>query len=491
MTTPATSNDMPRRFVWTKRWAVCIATLIIVVVVVTRGWWGYVASIRLTAAIEEVHARGEPILVTDFATPRIPDEQNAAFFINRACAAIYPNAQGPSSSSKSFPDYLPYRPIWHQMADRAYAANPTALADARRARQAPGVDWGTRYATPFVTVFPRTYLNMGHQLGLLLADVSLRAHFRGEDREALEYVADIRSLSRTVHSTPLLVDHLLATGIDGLACARIETIAGGLTVEGVTRAATTVPSARPATRRQVTDLIASLLDDAPYDRDVTRAHHGQRMLEVDTILWAASRSVVLRPMYEFDAARVARGRSNFADAVGSATWPDAMKVMGPRPSVRTFAPTRLLSYSLATGQHRSVEIAFRNRAERRFAALALATRLFSLDYGRFPTRLDELVPAYLPSLPVDPFSPTGEPFGYVLAMTGTRPVAYSVAEDGVDDTVDETGLGPDVCRGWPSMTGNTLAKDQQRDLSRWQPATPPSDYMPTNEDGSPETLPDE
>ncbi|HUS93448.1 MAG TPA: hypothetical protein VM695_16440, partial [Phycisphaerae bacterium] len=74
---------------------------------------------------------------------------------------------------------------------------------------------------------------------------------------------------------------------------------------------------------------------------------------------------------------------------------------------------------------------FRDRAMSRMAAIRLAMRLCELDRGLRPARLAELVPAYLPAVPADPFADDGRAFGY--SPNAARPVLYSVYEDGTDD----------------------------------------------------------
>ena len=67
----------------------------------------------------------------------------------------------------------------------------------------------------------------------------------------------------------------------------------------------------------------------------------------------------------------------------------------------------------------------------RMAATALAIRLYELDHGRRPVALEELVPEYLPAVPLDLFAADGRAIGY--APANAPPVLYSVNVDGVDD----------------------------------------------------------
>ena len=95
---------------------------------------------------------------------------------------------------------------------------------------------------------------------------------------------------------------------------------------------------------------------------------------------------------------------------------------------------------------------------RRIAAVALAVRLYRADHaGRWPESLGELVPTYLPAVPIDPFAAGGRPLRYLrdtpgwdippalaaaessyIPPPGTGPflggpVVYSVGQDGIDD----------------------------------------------------------
>jgi hypothetical protein len=71
----------------------------------------------------------------------------------------------------------------------------------------------------------------------------------------------------------------------------------------------------------------------------------------------------------------------------------------------------------------------RREAMTRMLICELAIRLFEHDHQRLPQSLEELVPTYLPSVPVDSYS--GRPLTY--RVQDGKPVLYSVGGDGVDD----------------------------------------------------------
>jgi hypothetical protein len=100
----------------------------------------------------------------------------------------------------------------------------------------------------------------------------------------------------------------------------------------------------------------------------------------------------------------------------------------------------------------------RNEVARRALILVLAVREWQLRHdGRFPDRLDDVVPDPLPSLPRDPY--TGRPFGYTTfgRIVGHRPprwprldwspetrLIYSAGSDGRDDLGLFYAAGADI-----------------------------------------------
>jgi hypothetical protein len=79
-------------------------------------------------------------------------------------------------------------------------------------------------------------------------------------------------------------------------------------------------------------------------------------------------------------------------------------------------------------QHRN-STRWRVQAESAMLQADLGVRLFQSDEGRWPDSLEDLVPNYLPAIPIDPYSNQPlkyrpEPMGFVL---------YSVGDDGIDN----------------------------------------------------------
>jgi hypothetical protein len=74
---------------------------------------------------------------------------------------------------------------------------------------------------------------------------------------------------------------------------------------------------------------------------------------------------------------------------------------------------------------------FRREAITRLLILDLAIQAYGLEHGSPPERLEQLIPEFLATLPIDPFDPEGGSFRYVRA--DREPNVYSVGPDGDDD----------------------------------------------------------
>ena len=77
----------------------------------------------------------------------------------------------------------------------------------------------------------------------------------------------------------------------------------------------------------------------------------------------------------------------------------------------------------------------RNETERHMTLAAIALRRYRLSVGRFPDKLEDVVPTFLASVPIDCMN--GKALSYRLNADGSFTL-YSVGEDGCDDGGDPT-----------------------------------------------------
>jgi hypothetical protein len=84
--------------------------------------------------------------------------------------------------------------------------------------------------------------------------------------------------------------------------------------------------------------------------------------------------------------------------------------------------------SMVTNWPMMIRALDRINTERDAAITVIALHRYRLADGDFPATLDELVPKFLPTLPLDPMD--GKPLRYILKPDG--PVLYSIGADGID-----------------------------------------------------------
>ena len=214
-----------------------------------------------------------------------------------------------------------------------------------------------------------------------------------------------------------------------------------------------------ASGAQVRAVIDELLDDQIARRGLRRALYGERMFQLDcaqqlsegkispaslmTIgggggppLWGVL-NVPFRPLLLLDGERMLQHMRQMIEAVARPNWPaaseivDELEIEAGRANVGLERIRRPISAMMLPSLTRAVQLHYRGLAERRMAAIALAMRLYELDHGRRPRELAQLVPDYLPAVPIDPMAAGDRPISYL--PDAQQPILYSIGENGKDD----------------------------------------------------------
>jgi hypothetical protein len=450
-------------------------------VCLTLCWlgWAHVARERLRREIDAISQAGEPVYPTDLDLSPIPDAVNAAYYYKAAFATVSVTAICPAASNLTYPNYPPYPPIWHQMANQAVAANSQALALARQARNFDRVDWGIRFGSPFSIRPVLPNLNSDRNLANLLGDAALQAHFRGDDAEAFQRIFDVLHLADAVQQHGFLVGRLVGIGIEALAAERLQVIALDLHVKGQSRSATAV------SRDDVLKLIDLLLDDSRENRQIHEMMLEERVVSLDESRIIEAQSTVLRPMVQLATADFlqkvlvifrAEAAPNWAQSQAnySALGPGLINFNTSSPNPPRFSRFPGFFFS-PMPRYFLTECRVTN--ERRTAAISLAANLYRLDHGYWPANLQALVGEYLPAVPDDPFCAGHQPTGYVIITLPSgieRPMLYS--EPSGSPTTQAPSSLPRL--GWQ----NTKPEDarQWHDISPWWTASTPQtvDHQP-------------
>lgn len=393
------------------------------------------AESRLNADIALRRSQGQKVLKEDFAHAPIPDSINAVHFIHEARSALH--------LSDDEEDFLFNLPTDEPLAESdlkklsgILQSNRAVMENAHLARLCPQCDWQIDLSpTPLLGKVSLPYLNATRDVARLIAcDIQFK-HQLGEDAAVVESLRDLLGLSRALDCQCMVVSHLCADGVMYVAVDKCRHVAGALRMAGANEP-------KGATRQQVNDLIAELLDDGPQKAAIVECWTGERMEALDAALFLAhSVPVFHRATFYSEGDWLMRDAETMLSAASAPSWESCQAILAgaPAPTSKTDHPVAEL---LAPPWRRLPEWEFRSRGERRTAALFLAIRLYALDHDdRLPPSLDALTPAYLKFLPPDPFASDGSTFRY----RSTAPaVLYSVARNGKDDGGDPTSVHGDV-----------------------------------------------
>jgi len=379
----------------------------------------------------------------DFKLPPLPDSENAAEYYRKAALAITQPADsrvGVSDVCGELSDPAVWGEFERDVA-RLIAANREALRLARAARSLPGANWNVAVSP---AAFPGLVPELGAQRNVarLLVTAAEYHHRAGDHGASVETLRD--ALAHTEGFGRLrgyYIVTLNVVAIDALATSAMEDIFPSLAV--TTLGQSPQAGIAPATREQAEALLADLLDDRFLAENWRWAMCGERVLMLERAVgppwlpWVGAGPTptvvarILQPASALDAVRLAEHYTRMTGAAEAGTYREAIGNIGETgawgPAYQTLAHPLSGNRLPATG----VMLFFRARMSRRLAATALAIRLYELDHGRRPDALDELVPDYLPAVPIDLFAQESRPIVYLPGAP--RPLLYSVGPDGRDD----------------------------------------------------------
>ena len=453
-----------------RRLVLCL--FVVLGLLAVRLIWGYHTDRLLRSHLDKIRAAGQPLEAPDFAFVTLPDAENAAKYHQDAANAVVPGADSPRGTNMVYPGYPPYDAAWMAAAENSETANAKAFALARQARRHTRAQWISKPMAGPLMMQLRGNLNSARHLANTIADGATLAHVRGDDAEAVERLRDLLHLARSVREDDITVSQLVAIGIDALACDATMVIAPGLRLEPNPGAATV-----PATRAAVQSLMAELLDEEQLQRGFVRGLQFDRAIIHEIVRDGGKGTWVIRPLVTTQLIREHRNFDIFLDAANLPTKPEVAaaltKLTKEEPPSKTTGDvprySRWFTETHMTG--RLFETHFRVMSERRMTATSLAAQLFRADHGRWPVALDELVPKYLPAVPLDPHQ-IDQPIGYVvfggaLPDGRDRPMLFTRASD------KDIGPYPEPMYGWE---GDRAARGQiirqYRDLSRFVPPPP-------------------
>ncbi|MDB5305514.1 MAG: hypothetical protein JWM97_3063 [Phycisphaerales bacterium] len=408
---------------------------------------------QLDELIQSLKQKGVPILPADFSTKPVPSADDAA-------PALLAAAKRIELESKVWKDLdqieerLPASPHEAEVYHAIVTANAQALTLSDQALVRKGADWKVTVTSPVVHVL-LPHLHGQRSVAHLLRVAALDAYARGDHRQAVERVRQLLALGRLIDRQPFLVSHLVAIGVGSMTCDCISQMTPDLQIESANK-----PDPKAATAGQMRALLADLLDENALGDGLKIALQSERMCELDTagslisgaMSWEELTGAVgggkdaaepqdLKSVALRDAKTMSDQMALVEIAARSADYPTFLKQKPPAPQGLDQAP---LAKLLMPAMDRALLHQFRALTERRLAATELAVRWYAVDSdGKFPARLADLSPRYLPAILSDPMA-AKQP----LAYKPDAKILYSVGEDGVDGGGDEKPATPGRTGGW-------------------------------------------
>jgi hypothetical protein len=471
----------PRRPRWGRRIGVAFLVLGAALLGLILAW----ARTSTRAYVDQLsayRAAGEPTSVEELNAwaALVTPGDNAVPALREAAASIDGTTEAAEKMAYRSTDQWtpPLRDREVREIDALVKENARALELLEKAVGLPGVDWEPAYVTPMMSqLFPD--LTPQTSLASLVRWKMVLEHHRGNDAEALRCAQRLLFMGRAVDHQPTLVSHLVAVGIGARAADGAAQVAPDLRIAATADAA----EAGAATPEQVRALIGEFLDERALAEGQRRSWAGERVMQIDSVnaladgkmlgpspgVAARAKLPFVRP-YFYDNGRVMTAHTT-ALMRATESSPDLPTFRQKLPDQTTIksSPRYLLASILVPSLDRAGEQHYRLLANRRLAATVLACRWFAVDHdGRLPRTLDELVPHYLPAVPIDPLAADGKPLGYVSPEKDPdKPRVYSVGPNGID----QGGAEPD-----PSLPRREYEarRDEVRHLKR-QPRPEPTE----------------
>lgn len=411
MTTPASplaptderQTPYPPRYWWGKRLALALV-LLFVALGVTYWIWGLMAQRRLTAEIAAIQGRGEPFWPRDFQPAPVDPRNNAAAKFHEAAAVITANTDDRAFLTKL--KFFPLTPEELERAERILADNEAVVRLAFEARALTEVDWGVDYEQMTALSWVDIRYDKLRSVGWFLHAAALVRHQRGDEAGALACIDSLLRLAATVRKHPVHSSIWTSNAVESLANTAVMTIAPDLKIgSGATR----------ASDEQIAALQRRFLDDQERRHDTQRVWYSERMYAMK--VWDEEVANRLHlPFHDLDKARLLQCYSDTVRAAQETSWP-AFKAQCP-PELKS-SETGALAEGIPHPMHdilsssKSSNILpppllwsavwgdFHFLADHRMAALALALRRYAANHAdRLPDTLAELVPTYLPALPL-------------------------------------------------------------------------------------------
>jgi hypothetical protein len=385
-------------------------------------------------AIREAREIGGPVTFEEIeaALRTWPKDRNGAMVVSSLTGQIIP--AGKTETARLVPmlgeaDLPPLGEKWSEQTDRAVREHLAQLTDDLKTIDKLADCEGGRFAVtrapnPYATILPS--LSVVRTSCRLKSLQVIREAMHGNTTSLVKDADILFKHGRVLSDEPFLISGMVHVAVDSLAISTLERVLAQASVDA-------------GQLRQIEAMVKAVENEDRLYWGV----RGERAMVIGGAEWmfaTGARDLGGAIVLPVPASTPGvRGWLMGDVAEGIHLENTLVRVKGPKDRIQAAAQMdravqalpryRILTRTLLPSFGRAFELDLRTTATARAARAALAAERYRLDKGRFPDKLDNLVPGYLEAVPVDPFD--DKPLRYRVDTDGVT--VYSVGDDKVDD----------------------------------------------------------
>ncbi len=394
------------------------------------------AAAKLNAAIKRVRARGEPLTTSELndfyvpaqGRPDMTKELMAALAICEAATKAPTVPALPIVGQGAVPP--PRGQAWGQIAEvEKYLAGQQQALDTFHefARRNGTARFPVDFTPGTATLLPNTQRVRGGSRSLSL-QFHVHRH-KGEIAEAVNSIIAQMALASSLEQEPLLISELVRTAVLNVPIMEAQQLVKE----------SPVPDddlGRLQAQLRKIDSLGCLKKALAGERAMcyTACQNPGRMADMPGPQGLGREIVQRQPNRIFDAAKSLELNLQISEGADQSLYQARQASLAAENELNTLASSLtarfyyMYTLLLAPAYQQAAAAFARNAAEVDSADAAIAAELYRRKNGKWPTKLDDLVPEFLPAVPTDPF--TNLPL--VMKASTESCKVYSVGPDGVD-----------------------------------------------------------
>ena len=390
MTDPATNASRGTRRPWWWRFVLVSPLIVLVAYLGADMWTGH----RVNVAAARFDARYGGLSLRHLTAAPVPAADNRAHLVRAASALTVPISPSAVTALTNVSRTTNITPLSAELRAFVEANKPAldVLADARLRTQS---NWEIEYENP-------SNAPPGMDLRVLWQAVYVAALLKieeGQPDEAAKHIASGLAMAASLRQEPNLIPQLLRIAI---ALQQVDVIQRLITRAEPSKASLDEIARRLEESRSPDPILVGVLSDVRMTHAVLRRMAKDRLEDglpgPNPSAWRGPLSWILRPFVRMAHASFLRHMEQLLDLQAGP------RPMPPFPQFSRFPLVGALADTSIPGLERAIATGDDFTSVLGAAELAVALRRYRLDRGAYPDDLTLLVPAYLPAIPLNPFT---------------------------------------------------------------------------------------